>query len=126
MNLKVLTSFSFEPVILTVASFIPKVSEDETLPEASRWLYLFPSVLPVCSVESALGDIPDGRPDISIFFIFPELSHTFNSGLNVAPLKIVKSGSWALVPNEIPFKVACGFSLSATLNVIVFLIDSGA
>ena len=68
---------------------------------------------------------PFGKPLIVTLFIFPELSHAFNSGLKVAPLKTVNIGVVAVVPKRIPFSLACGFSVSATLNVTSFFISLG-
>ena len=52
---------------------------------------------------------PDGRFAIVTLETLPELSHTFNSGLNSAPRYTVKIGELAVSVNLIPFKVASGF-----------------
>ena len=61
-----------------------------------------------------------------ISWIIPESSHTFNSGLNVAPRITVKIGVVEVVPNDIPLIVACGFAESLTLKVTVLRISAGA
>ena len=83
--------------------------------------------LPVCWLPGKFVLVtPPGNPLTVTLLIFPALSHAFNSGLKVAPRKIVKIGSPAVVPRDTPFRVACGFALSVTLKFTSLLISCGA
>ena len=85
LNLKSRLSVALLPSTWRVDSCTPKVSVFNTVPEDKRVAYGFAWVFPVWDVN--VDEVtPFGSPSLtSTLEIIPVLSHTFSSGLNVAP-----------------------------------------
>ena len=84
MNFKSRLSEGLLPSTWRVPMWSPSVWVFNTVPEDKRVVYGVFSVLPVWAVNVD-AVIPYGRFPVVTLEITPELSHTFNSGLNVAP-----------------------------------------
>ena len=87
MNFKSRLSVALLPSTWRVPMWSPSVWVFNTVPEDKRVLYFLSSELPSLPVWAVKLEAltPYGRFPVVTLEITPELSHTFSSGLNVAP-----------------------------------------